>query len=196
MNTHTNGGGSAAPQQQREKVSFSTNIPVLVQLEFDPPQQARAGRFGDQFMYFLADQKIMWVEPEAHAEILRAGAVAGSELAICKRELRNAGRKHIQWEVVLQQEEPEPRQPAHTAPPAAAEAFARAATPRPAASAAAPRSAPRTSRPVTELVAGNLMTAALRQAMEACEQAGFEARTEDVRALAITIYIAATGGKK
>jgi hypothetical protein len=175
----TNGGASAP---QREKVTFSTNTPVLVQLEFDPPTQARAGRFGDQYMYVLAENRIMWVEPEVHQEIVRTGAQAGSELAICKRELRNAGRKHIQWEVVTQEEEP-PQEP----PPAPA--------PRPAASAAAPRSAPRTSRPVTELVSGNLMTAALKQAMEACQQAGFEARSEDVRALAITIYIAATGGK-
>lgn len=174
----TNGSASGAAPQ-REKVSFQTNIPVLVQLEFDPPTQAREGRFGDQFMYFLAENRIMWVDPEVHQEIVRTGAAAGSELAICKRELRNAGRKHIQWEVVLQQEEP--------AQPAPAQ--------RPAASAAAPRSAPRPSRPVTDLVSGNLMTAALKQAMEACEQAGFEARTEDVRALAITIYIAATGGK-
>jgi len=174
MNTHTNGGarGGAAPQQ-REKVSFSTNIPVLVQLEFDPPTEAREGRFGDQYMYFLAGNRIMFIEPELHAEILKAGCGAGSEVAICKRELRNAGRKHIQWEVVTQQEEP-----THEAP--------------------APRSAPRQASPAIAppRASGNFMAAALTEAIEACNLAGFDARPEDVRALAITIYIQAHGGKQ
>jgi hypothetical protein len=166
---------------------------VLVQLEFDPPTEARAGRFGDQYMYFLAENRIMWLDPEPHTEILRTGAHAGDQVAICKRELKNAGRKHIRWEVVLQQEEPaQPAQPHHELhSPAAAEAFTRAPAPP-------PRSAPRTSRPVADLVAGNLMTAALAQAIEALEanqEKGYTFDASDARALAITIYIAATGGK-
>jgi hypothetical protein len=176
MNTHTSNGGArggAAPQ--REKVSFSTNIPVLVQLEFDPPTEAREGRFGDQYMYFLAGNRIMFIEPELHAEIVKAGCGAGSEVAICKRELRNAGRKHIQWEVVTHQEEP-----AHEAPPP------RQLVP----SAQAPRAVVRGEKD------RNFMAAALTEAIEACNLAGFDARPEDVRALAITIYIQAHGGKQ
>jgi len=173
MNTHTNGGARGGAAPQREKVSFSTNIPVLVQLEFDPPTEAREGRFGDQYMYFLAGNRIMFIEPELHAEIVKAGCGAGSELAICKRELRNAGRKHIQWEVVTQQEEP-----THEAP--------------------APRSSPRQASPAAAppRVSGNFMAAALTEAIEACNLASFDARPEDVRALAITIYIQAHGGKQ
>jgi hypothetical protein len=42
----------------------------------------------------------------------------------------------------------------------------------------------------------NFMAAALTEAIEACNLAGFDARPEDVRALAITIYIQAHGGKQ
>lgn len=185
MNTHTNGGGARGAAPQREKVSFSTNIPVLVQLEFDPPTEAREGRFGDQYMYFLAGNRIMFIEPELHTEIVKAGCGAGSEVAICKRELRNAGRKHIQWEVVTQQEEP-------AADEAPAPVYDSRSKPRQ----ASPAIAPPAARATREATSGNFMAAALKEAIEACDLASFEARPEDVRALAITIYIQAHGGKQ
>jgi hypothetical protein len=185
MSQQNNGGASGAPL--REKVMFQTNLPQAVTLEFDPPTQARDGRFGDQFMYFLGDNRIMWADPPLHEEIKRSGAKAGSEIGICKRALRNAGRRHIQWEVAVEEE---PQQP----PP----------VPRPPASAPAARptrSAPRETAPPPiregrERVSGNLMAAALREAIEACDLAEFDARPEDIRALAITIYINTIGGKK
>jgi len=188
MNTHsnTNGGGTAAPL--REKVMFQTNIPQAVTLEFDPPTAAREGRFGDQFMYFLGDGKIMWADPPLHEEIKRSGAKAGSELGICKRELRNAGRRHIQWEVNTIEEEPQQPPPAPRPPAAAPAARPTRSAPR--------ETAPPPIRAGNERIAGNLMAAALREAIEACDLASFDARPEDIRALAITIYINATGGKK
>jgi len=184
MNTHsnTNGGGAAAPQ--REKVTFATNVPQILTLEFNPPTEARDGRFGDQYMYFLGDGKIMWADPPLHEEIVRSGAKAGSEIGICKRELRNAGRRHIQWEVGLVEEEP-------AQPPAAIARPAIVSAPR--------ATAPPPIRAGSERIAGNLMAAALKEAIEAVdamEGSGFNFDTSDVRALAITIYINATGGKK
>jgi hypothetical protein len=179
QNQRSNGGGAAAPQ--RDKVTFAINVPQVLTLEFNPPTDAREGRFGDQFMYFLGENKILWADPPLHEEILRSGAKAGSEIGICKRELRNAGRRHIQWEVGVVEDEP-------AQPPTAVARPAIVSRPR--------ATAPPPIRAGSEHIAGNLMAAALQQAIEACELSGFDARPEDIRALAITIYIHATGGKK
>jgi hypothetical protein len=181
--TQQNGG--TAPL--RDKVYFEPNLPLTVVLEFDPPQQAREGRSGPQFMYFLAGNQIMFVEPELHAAIVQAKGCAGLEIAICKRQFSVAGKKHVKWEVVTQQEEPDAHEP--PAPPAAAPAIAR---PTPAAHAATPMQLSGADK-----LSGNLMTACVRQASEAAAEAialGWNMDASDVRALAITIYIQNTGG--
>jgi hypothetical protein len=194
--THSskNGGASGA---LRDKVTFQANIPVAVILAFDPPTEARPGRFGEQFMYFLEEDRIMFAEPELHEEIVRAGAAARDHVTICKRELRNAAGRRIQWEVSLLRNAALPNESA-----AAHETRLQhraAAAPAIAPTAAPPRTRTETLTPPFTVEAStrpNLMAEALAQAIEACELNLFDARPEDIRALAITIYITATGGKR
>jgi hypothetical protein len=188
MNTQThnntsNGAASSGAFGQREKIIFGESAQI-VKLETEPAQATQSeGNWGPQFTYRLAGNKITWLDPDPHQKMLELGAHAGDELAIAKRK---RGRRYV-WEVLPVQEEPTPR----------------AATPLPS-DRPAPQfstiSAPRETAPppirAGERIAGNLMAAALKQAIEACDLAEFHATHDDVRALAITIYIHATEGKK
>ena len=146
-------------------------------------------------MYFLADNQIGFFDPPSTPEILAVDAHAGDTIAIVKRK---AGRAN-KWEVnrvqgggVIPRRPETP--PAPPAPPIAQERQdpAQAALiSKPRATAAPPIRAGNERERIT----GNLMAAALRQAIEACEAVEFAATHEDIRALAITIYISVTGGK-
>ena len=183
----TQHNGGAPPRATREKVAFETNIPQVVTLEFDPPAEARDGNWGPQFMYFLEENRIMFAEPAVHEQILQLGCTRGATLAIVKRK---NGRQNA-WEV---NQVHGGKFIAHEKPPVSA--------PRSHAPASAPRvqeTAPPPLRAANESVgaSGNLMAAALKEAMEAVALSGFEeASREDIRALAITIYIGTTGGKR
>jgi hypothetical protein len=170
MNTQQGNGGAASPRVPRVKVSFRLHVPEFVTLEFDPPREAKPGQWGDQFMYFLAENRIAFVEPVVHEKLVALGARAGESFAITK-EPKGA------WEVKR---------------PHAASVEAPAQV-------SAPRTAPPPIRAGNEAASttGNVMAHALKQAMEACQLAEFhEASREDIRALAITIYITTTGGRK
>ncbi|GEM_PF-6165079 len=163
-------GAAALPRGgARQKVTFEVNVPVTVRLEFDPPAEPREGIYGPQYMYFLQGDRIMFADPPLHQAIRAKHAAAGATLIICKRK---QGRSNV-WEVHRPGE-------ATIEPPAP------------------PRSiAPPPIRAGNEEIgaSGNVMAAALRDAIQACKLAGFAASNEDIRALAITIYIAVTGGK-
>src|SRR5260221_9680914 len=90
--------GSAAGQ--REKVTFSLDETQVVTLEFDDGQKV-AGRGGPQVQYFLADNRIMWVDPEISKAIWDSGARAGDTVGITKCETHANGRKSVEWQVQL-----------------------------------------------------------------------------------------------
>jgi hypothetical protein len=186
----------------RDKVTFAANLPTFVGLEFDPPTEPREGRFGDQFLYFLADHKIMFVDPPVHAAIIASGATAGSEIAITKRETRDGNRRAIAWDVQRVEEEPVPPVPAPAAPQTTATqqtrthatqpAPAPASVPQPPAAAPTPATGP--AQPATADQLDMLaLTAALNTAIDAAAIAETHARTrglairfaaEDVRTMA------------
>ena len=99
-NTTPPTNGDRYPRPLREKVEFPLNIPVLLTLDFDDGQLT-AGRFGDQYQYtFDQGTRIAWLDPEVRELILKTGAAARDEIAICRREIKGAnGRKRAQWEV-------------------------------------------------------------------------------------------------
>ena len=214
--TRTHNNASAAPQ--RRKIQFSTNIPCIVRLEFDPPAEARQGRFGDQFMYWCSAMEdgepcTLFADPPLHELIVASGARANDAIVILKHEIRQGMQRRIQWEVEPFRElghtarapltQPSARSaPAPCAPPAKSAPIATSERPVFAGETGSqartsPVPAPGTGEPACfpPVKTGNQMADALKLALEACELAGFEARTEDIRALAITIYIQATGGK-
>ena len=209
MQTHTQTSANGIPQ--RNKVRLDANIPLFLTLEFDPPQEPRAGRFGDQFMYWAqnaADGQAVtfFADPPVHDMIVASGARAGMTVAIEKHERRIGQQKHVAYNATVVQHPQAPAQGeaatmwggkpiANAAPPAPAPRFA-PPPPAPAAPAIRAASVPAPQAPAPVWESGNPMAVALQQAIEACQLASFDARTEDIRALAITIYIAHTGGKK
>jgi hypothetical protein len=224
-NTNTNGHTATAPSGggfgSREKVIFELNTPVTLKLEFDPPEESRPGMWGEQYQYKLAGNRIAWLEPALHAQLVENGARTGDTFHVCKRRV---GRR-TEWEIQLAtssnsqpiataaplasaprpvpqpQPAPRPQPQPEPEPPGPEPATARAPAP------------PEEERPIdarnTARVSGNIMQAALRSAIDAAADAAGYAegrglqismRTEDIRALAITIYIQATssstGGKR
>lgn len=136
--------GSAAGQ--REKVTFPANATQFVTLEFDDGQEV-AGRAGPQAQYFLVDNRIMWVDPEISEAIWNTGARAGDTVAITKRETHADGKKAVQWEVAMVEDETEQPAPRNE-PDERAAAYVRAMPQAPRAAATpAPASDPAIWRP-------------------------------------------------
>lgn len=198
----------------REKVTFSPNIPTQVIL--DGPGELQPSKNGDQeYRYFLDGQKIMWVPPEVHTQIQRHGAREGDAITITR--VKAAGRTASTWEVEHEAEEPAEAaiRSAETAPASR--------TPLPAAirHAEAARIAQRRPQPPQlppPLIAADAQELAitplhaqlfgsLAAAIDAAHDAEAYAQAhgllvrftaEDVRALAITAYIQTTrsGGRQ
>lgn len=180
----------------REKVNFEVNVPQALILEHDDGVPSQ-GRFGDQYMYTFAGQKIAWVDPEVRDLILRARAGAGDQIAVCKREARDGHRKRVLWEVEKIEEEP-PAPP--TQPPAP-----HASTMRPApANGSAPEAhqaiAPATGAPASG--PAGLLTVAYRASIDAAidatayaSQRGLKLALDagDIRAAAISLFIHLSG---
>ncbi len=191
MNTtqhHSNGSSANGAASQRGKIYFGESTQIVT-LETEPAQATQSeGNWGPQYTYRLAGNLITWLDPPQHQTLLELGAHAGDEVAFTKRK---KGSRNV-WDILRVEEEPAP------APPPSR--FSTIGAPRPAPPAPAlntPLKSP-VSKPdrSSERISGNLMAAALKQAIEACELAEFHAAHEDVRALAITIYIHGVGGKQ
>jgi hypothetical protein len=82
----------------REKVQFDTNVPVEVALLYADGRDVE-GRFGDQVMYTLADDRVMFVPPIVRDRFVQLGVVAGELVTVCKREVKQGNRRSIQWQV-------------------------------------------------------------------------------------------------
>jgi hypothetical protein len=97
---------------------FNTNAPVEVALRWDDGKRVE-GRYGEQIMYTLDDQRVMYVPPVVAKQIQELGIRAREAFEICKAELREENKRWIEWRVRRLEE---PRHPASSgnAPEAAA----------------------------------------------------------------------------
>jgi hypothetical protein len=97
---------------------FNTNTPVELALRWDDGKRVD-GRYGEQVMYTLDDDRVMYVPPVVAQRIRELGIRAREAFEICKAELREDNRRWIEWRVRRIEE---PRQPAGSgnAPAAAA----------------------------------------------------------------------------
>src|SRR4051812_17668980 len=97
---------------------FNTNAPVEVALRRDDGKRVE-GRYGEQVMYTLDDDRVMYVPPIVAQRIRELGIRAREAFEICKAELREDNRRWIEWRVKRIEE---PRQPGESpnAPEAAA----------------------------------------------------------------------------
>ena len=205
-------GGSG----RREKVIFEINAPVAITLEREPPSFSTPGNWGEQFMYSLEGNRVAFVEPEVHDAILAQHGQEGDTFTITKCK---DGRRNV-WSVirgdVAEQAARAIQAPAPAPAPTARAGRERASTPAidaRIAEAEAQNAARRAAQPAQEAprppapgqtghVSQNVMQACLCAAIEATHQAAafaegigatYRPTSEDVRAIAISMYIEITG---
>ncbi len=86
---------------------FNTNSPVEVSLRWDDGKRVE-GRYGEQIMYSLEGDRVMYVPLVVAKQIRELGIRAREIFEICKAELREENKRWIEWRVRRIEE---PRQP-------------------------------------------------------------------------------------
>src|SRR5664280_938286 len=81
-----------------EVVKFENNIPVEVTLQFEAGKHVE-GRYGDQVMYSLLDNRVMYVPPYVEQRLQELAFAAGEPLLLCKKAVKNGDRNRIEWSV-------------------------------------------------------------------------------------------------
>jgi len=163
---------TANQQPLRERIEFTWNIPHHVVLEGNGT--AQAGRDGPEWRYFLGGHRIMWIPQEAHAQIERLQASAGSELIITKHK---TGRNAATWTVA---------EAGDAAPPPEETRTAKARN------AKAPETNEAGNQALYTCLCAAIRTAAAAEKFAASIGRPLAFETPDLRALATTLYIEAT----
>ena len=99
----------------REKIAFQTNVPVTVALAYADGLQVE-GRFGDQILYTLADERVMYVPPLVRSKLVELGIQPRESFTICKAERKEGNRRFIEWQV-NQDSNSNDHPPSETPPP-------------------------------------------------------------------------------
>ena len=82
----------------KDRVVFQTNVPVTAALAY-PDGIKVEGRFCDQVMYSLSDERVMYVPPIVRDKLVELGIRQNEPFSICKAEQRNGNRRFIEWVV-------------------------------------------------------------------------------------------------
>src|SRR5215472_10131367 len=82
----------------RERIAFQTNVPVTVALAYADGLQVE-GRFGDQILYTLADERVMYVPPMVRTKLVELGIQPREPFTICKAERKEGNRRFIEWQL-------------------------------------------------------------------------------------------------
>ena len=82
----------------REKIAFQTNVPVTVALAYADGLPVE-GRFGDQILYTLSDERVMYVPPVVRTKLVELGIQPSEPFTICKAERKEGNRRFIEWQV-------------------------------------------------------------------------------------------------
>src|SRR5207247_3392749 len=85
-------------RKMKEVVKFAVDTPVEVALRFETGKHVE-GRYGDQVMYSLLDNRIMYVPPYVEQRIRELAIAAGETLQLCKQSKTDGNRKWIEWSV-------------------------------------------------------------------------------------------------
>lgn len=107
-----------------EILRFTTNVPVEVALRRDSGERVE-GRYGDQMLYTLIDDRVMYVPLIVSDRIRELDIRHGEPFEICKMEVKSGNRRWIEWQVRTLRE---PQQPSSSpnGPVAAAPALSEA----------------------------------------------------------------------
>lgn len=87
-----------------DKVQFQTNIPVEIALKYGDGKEV-SGQYGDQVMYTLTDDRVMYVPPIVKRRIEELGIVRGELFTLTKAEKKNGTRRTIEWLVAAGERE-------------------------------------------------------------------------------------------
>ena len=185
---------------------FNTNSPVEIALRYNDGKRVE-GRYGEQVMYALEGDRVMYVPPVVANQIRELGIRAREVFEICKAELREENKRWIEWRVRKLEV---PRQPASSGnvPEAAATVQSNQAQDHRNGSTTEPRrpldlhaSPDGTLLPVAVTGAGiTAMELAMSGAAEIAQRVESRARirnyslqfnSEDIRAIGLTMFIQA-----
>lgn len=89
----------------KERVVFQTNVPVTAALAYADGIKVE-GRYGDQVMYSLNDERVMYVPPVVRDKLIELGIRQNQVFSICKAERREGNRRFIEWAVRRIEAEP------------------------------------------------------------------------------------------
>ena len=81
-----------------EIVKFPANTPVEVTLQSETGKHVH-GRYGEQVMYALADDRVMYVPPYVEQRLQELAIGAGEPLLICKKQMKEGERNRTTWSV-------------------------------------------------------------------------------------------------
>ena len=91
----------------KEVVRFAVDTPVEVALRFETGKHVE-GRYGDQIMYSLVDNRVMYVPPYVEQRIRELAIGAGEPLQLCKQAKTDGNRKWVEWSVRRAPQQPLP----------------------------------------------------------------------------------------
>jgi hypothetical protein len=181
----------------KEKIVFQTNVPVTAALAY-PDGMKVEGPHGDQVMYSLIDERVMYVPPIVRDKLVELGIRQNDPFSICKAELHDGNRRSIQWTVKrIPPELPNTGDPgqAGTPPPAVAAATTTVAVPgngngKPNGKTAAASNGSQ----VAQATLRSALAASIDAAIEAehcATEHGLSVRfgSEDLRAMALSLFI-------
>jgi hypothetical protein len=187
-------------------LQFNTNSPVEVALRWDDGKRVE-GRYGEQVMYTLEGDRVMYVPPVVAQQIRELGIRARETFEICKAELREENKRWIEWRVRRIEEPRHPAQSPNVPDTAAASPSSNAQNHRNGTTHEAARpldlhaSPDGTLLPVPVTGAGiTAMELAMSGAAEVAQRVESRARmrnyslqftSEDIRAIGLTMFIQA-----
>ena len=88
-----------------EIVTFPINTPVEVTLQSEQGERV-AGRYGEQVMYSLANNRIMYVPRYVEQRFQELAIGAGEPLLLCKQQVKNGDRNRTEWSVKRAPQQP------------------------------------------------------------------------------------------
>jgi hypothetical protein len=81
-----------------EVVKFPINTPVAVTLQFEAGKRVE-GRYGEQVMFSLLDNRVMYVPPYVEQRFQELAIGAGEPLVLCKTQTKEGSRNRTEWNV-------------------------------------------------------------------------------------------------
>ncbi|MGA8579453.1 MAG: hypothetical protein WB579_12285, partial [Bryobacteraceae bacterium] len=80
----------------KEVVKFPINTPVEVTLQSEEGKHVE-GRYGDQVMYSLLDNRVMYVPLYVEQRFQELAIGAGEPLLLCKKQVKDGDRNRTEW---------------------------------------------------------------------------------------------------